>query len=244
MRSQSTAGYNIEGLDHEAGQVVGVPGKMDQSPRIGTLARFYRQVMRFHIVPKLIAQFGPIRDAATPSRVAKFLIVLLVLVGAVYLNRCGILPLGHATAVVANIQQETGLAYLAPTNHTELSAHEMPSPAQVLENGRPLPGPANSLHEEIRQLGHGRFSFWHGYVYFSVPDASDPRTNGRLYEIQFPRIVSIRAAFCLYVLTGMTLMVAGWQAVREKRQREEIKNAARHWSLLLGKLSFPVAAAI
>jgi SAM-dependent methyltransferase len=66
-----------------------------------------------------------------------------------------------------------------------LSAHQGPSTAVVLEDGRPLAGPANALHDDIRRIGGGRFSFWYDYVYFSTSDNSDPRTNGRSYEIEY-----------------------------------------------------------
>lgn len=44
-------------------------------------------------------------------------------------------------------------------------------------------GPGNQLHDTIRQLGGGRYSVWHGYVVFSTPDHSDPRTNGVHYFV-------------------------------------------------------------
>ena len=86
---------------------------------------------------------------------------------------------------LTSIDAETGLAYRARTHRPELSSHDRPSAAIVLENGRPLAGPANALHDDVRTLGGGRFSFWYDYVYFSTSDNSDPRTNGRRYEIQY-----------------------------------------------------------
>lgn len=52
----------------------------------------------------------------------------------------------------------------------------------VLEDGRPL-GPAHAPHDEVRQLGGGRFSHWAGYLLFSTSDGSDPRSNGRTYTL-------------------------------------------------------------
>ena len=53
----------------------------------------------------------------------------------------------------------------------------------LLENGRPL-GPAHAVHMEIRARGHGRYSHWtRTALYFSASDNSDPRTNGRTYEV-------------------------------------------------------------
>jgi len=86
---------------------------------------------------------------------------------------------------LSRIHPELGFAFMAPTRQPQLSAHQRPSAARVLEDGRPLPGPANALHDEIRQTGRGCFSFWHNYLYFSASDNTDPRTNGRQYEIEF-----------------------------------------------------------
>lgn len=89
-------------------------------------------------------------------------------------------------APLSVIEHENGLAFTARTHHPRLSAHHRPSPARILEDGRPLPGPANATHDDVRQIGGGRFSFWYDFVYFSTPDNSDPRTNGRRYEIEYP----------------------------------------------------------
>jgi hypothetical protein len=91
------------------------------------------------------------------------------------------------TQPLQDIRHENGFAYIAATHHPELSAHRGPSEAIVLENGMPLPGPANSVHDNIRQLGGGRYCFWHDTIYFSTPDNSDPRANGRSYTIGYTR---------------------------------------------------------
>ena len=56
------------------------------------------------------------------------------------------------------------------------------SPVVVCEDDRAL-GPPHSPHDEIRDLGGGRFSHWGGYVLFSTSDGSDPRINSRRYRI-------------------------------------------------------------
>jgi SAM-dependent methyltransferase len=93
---------------------------------------------------------------------------------------------GWRSVPLTSIQHEIGFAYLAVTGHAGLSSHKDLSSACVLENGVPLPGLGNALHDDIRQVGRGRYSFWHDYVYFSTSDNSDPRTNGRYYEISYP----------------------------------------------------------
>lgn len=51
---------------------------------------------------------------------------------------------------------------------------------RLFENGVEL-GPAHSVHDDIRNLGKGRFSHWGTTVIFSASDNTDPRTNGRSY---------------------------------------------------------------
>lgn len=57
------------------------------------------------------------------------------------------------------------------------------------EEGTPL-GPAHSGHNEIEEIGAGRYSHWlddsqppREYLYFSSSDNSDPRSNGRRYSV-------------------------------------------------------------
>jgi hypothetical protein len=53
----------------------------------------------------------------------------------------------------------------------------------LFENDRPL-GPAHALHADIAAVGGGRDSHWNGSLYFSTPDGSDPRPNGRAYRYE------------------------------------------------------------
>jgi hypothetical protein len=75
----------------------------------------------------------------------------------------------------------------------------IPSPARLLEDGILLAGP-NAPHAEIGQKGRGRFSVWQGYLIFSTSDGSDPRTNGRHYELYWPTLVRKRWLFACYGL--------------------------------------------
>jgi 2-polyprenyl-3-methyl-5-hydroxy-6-metoxy-1,4-benzoquinol methylase len=56
------------------------------------------------------------------------------------------------------------------------------SPLFVFEDGRQLAFP-HSLHADLTQYGAGRFSHWGQYMLFSSSDNTDPRTNGRTYEL-------------------------------------------------------------
>jgi len=52
----------------------------------------------------------------------------------------------------------------------------------LLEDGVPLRRP-HAQHSEIREYGLGAYSHWRQTLYFSTSDNSDPRENGRRYEI-------------------------------------------------------------
>ncbi|GEM_PF-7054938 len=59
------------------------------------------------------------------------------------------------------------------------------STAVLYENDKSL-GPSNALFDRIVRRGLGRYIFWDGTLYFSTSDNSDPRENGRNYELAIP----------------------------------------------------------
>jgi hypothetical protein len=65
------------------------------------------------------------------------------------------------------------------------SAAPSDSTARVLEDGKPFGSP-HSVHDSIRTEGAGRYSHWSNEraLYFSTPDKSDPRVNGRGYAVR------------------------------------------------------------
>jgi hypothetical protein len=89
-----------------------------------------------------------------------FTLLFLVLAGATGLHRHGVWQMFSKTEVLVGIRPERGFAYFAPTHHGELSGRSRPSEGRMWENGVLLPGPADAIHEDIRELGKGRFSFF------------------------------------------------------------------------------------
>ena len=61
------------------------------------------------------------------------------------------------------------------------------SQLQLFENGRPL-GPSHVLHDDIRQIGGGRYSHWGRALMFSTSDNSDPSQSTRRYSIRAPQV--------------------------------------------------------
>ncbi len=74
----------------------------------------------------------------------------------------------------------------------------------LLENGKVI-GKPHALHDTIRTSGLGNYSHWGNSLYFSASDCSDPRTNGRRYEIVMPQSLSPWAYVSVLIAT-MTLV--------------------------------------
>jgi|CZKI01.1.fsa_nt_gi hypothetical protein len=154
--------------------------------------------------------------------------------------------LGWTTAKLGHIRSDGGFAYIAPTHHPELSEELDPSLGVVLENGVPLSRLAGAKHADIRKIGKGRTSFWGRYIHFSTSDNSSPATNGRTYEIRYPRYVTDPFAFALY---AGTILLLGWAirlAIRAPELREPIGRALATtpgpvFSALLGLSAFFLA---
>jgi len=77
--------------------------------------------------------------------------------------------------------------YILPLGINWMSQADLgESPAVVYENGIPLASP-NALRDAIKESGDGGYSIWDGNLYFSSSDNTDPRNNGRKYELEWPR---------------------------------------------------------
>jgi hypothetical protein len=129
--------------------------------------------------------------------------VVLTTFLALYFIHFNVPSIGWVKLELSKIEQEQRYAFIAPLPHSAWSHHKGPSRAQILENGKPL-GPGNTIHQEIRQKGEGRYSFWHNSLYFSSSDNSDPRTNGRRYTIYAPFAINATLLWFFYCLTAFS----------------------------------------
>jgi predicted O-methyltransferase YrrM len=94
-------------------------------------------------------------------------------------------------------EPEVGFCHMVPVHLA--SRPDSPSALKasqltVLEDGKKLSRP-HSLHDDIRNLGQGRYShwsptgepdaarFWSAAIYFSSSDNTNPATNGRRYSV-------------------------------------------------------------
>lgn len=95
------------------------------------------------------------------------------------------------------LRAEHGAAWLAPLPEAlgpgDSPEHPGRSALVLFEGDKPL-GPAHAPHDYIRESGGGAYSHWRdGQLYFSSPDGSDPRANGRRYRA-FADIAAASAA--------------------------------------------------
>ena len=90
-------------------------------------------------------------------------------------------------------------------------------PHSTYELWTPL-GPARALHDDIRKIGNGRFSIWHGSVYFSFPAGKTLGDINRL-EVLVPTFPMLRAeklvgvAGAAAIIAAVSLSLYGFTAV-------------------------------
>lgn len=113
----------------------------------------------------------------------------LVLTGRIRVN-----PRGFARRILARLQppfrsdlaawtHERGNCYVAPLPRKLISDSNGRSRLRLLEDGQELPFP-HASHDDIRELGAGRYSHWGDAVFFSSSDNSAPGKNGRRYSVR------------------------------------------------------------
>lgn len=92
------------------------------------------------------------------------------------------------------------------------------SPVVVYENGIPLKRP-NSSRFSIQQRGKGRFSVEEGFLYFSASDNSNPKENGRTYEIYWPTPMPRLYEYFFYLsfMIGMFFLIKFYYHHRRER---------------------------
>ncbi len=83
---------------------------------------------------------------------------------------------------LGEFRAENGHCHIATLSAKLPSDADIGSSLVVFEDGVAL-AHGHAAHDEIRQLGRGRYSHWAGNLYFATSDNSDPRTNGRIYTV-------------------------------------------------------------
>ena len=81
------------------------------------------------------------------------------------------------------ITNEAGFCFLTRvSSELSLKCSQSKNPLSLVENGVVLSN-SDSVHDEIRNKGEGRFSLSSDYLYFSSSDNTDPNLNGRSYAL-------------------------------------------------------------
>ena len=93
--------------------------------------------------------------------------------------------------------------------------HPDRSSVRMFEDGTEF-GVAHSRHADIAELGSGRYSHWGESLYFSTPDNSDPRANGRSYQIKAAFGFSIWMLRSLVILGLLAIAVAAARQIRPR----------------------------
>lgn len=133
------------------------------------------------MLTKRIVEFSRTRAAflLVCATAGAFTICLLAVVGGL-----------RVTIPIANraIKAELGNAYIVniPPNLAVLPSDDQlarfQGPSELTEDGRQL-GPGRTLHQNIREHGRGLFALNSYNLRFSTSDNSDPRKNGRHYQL-------------------------------------------------------------
>ena len=68
-------------------------------------------------------------------------------------------------------------------------------------------GDGNNLHDDIRSVGKGKFSLWHGYIYLSTSDNTSPIDNQRKYYLFIPYFPSEAVENIYKISAGVLLLI-------------------------------------
>ena len=133
----------------------------------------------------------------------------------------------------------------------------------LLEDGQALPL-ANCLHQDIRDIGAGRYSHWDNALWFSTSRNDDPTRNGRVYEAEIrtrPKARVSVAAWCALLGVVCTWLIprvrlgpwpeTGWRGLKAEQIAQRVGDALPRqawtlftWLMLLGPIVFCAAAAL
>ncbi len=156
----------------------------------------------------------------------------LLLFGGVALIFAGILVHLHSNAIYSLAWEREplkmkdaihrgGYSYKVPLGIDWMDRKDLGgSPAIVYEDGIPLKFP-NATPFAIRNRGEGRFSVERGNLFLSSSDNSDPRSNGRHYEIYWPTPILPPVRWVSYALTIISAVLLLLHLRKTNSQIEE-----------------------
>jgi len=147
----------------------------------------------------------------TRSVVLLTLLAMLVIAGAVALHQHSrgrwVLATEHRVLPPAAMRADADKAYTIELRQPWMSRRAKTYPARLLEDGRDL-GPVIADRGKLRAEGGGRFVLWEGELSFSSSDGSDPRRNGRRYELVWPMPLTALATNGIKTLAVLLGLIA------------------------------------
>ncbi|MEM7356554.1 MAG: sulfatase, partial [Acidobacteriota bacterium] len=153
-------------------------------------------------------------DRTRARRLLSPLLAILFLVSGDWLSRQPADRFAAARTVTLDTSKaflDSGLAYWVSLRWIALgqvSDQGGISRVMLFEDGTALTGRAK--HAEIRQRGGGLYSHWGDAILFSSRDGSDPRANGRRYEVRLPPTIPIWLRVAQVGLPAAALLILSY----------------------------------
>jgi len=146
---------------------------------------------------------APIREIPHQPRWGPAFALLLFVVGTL---TCSIEAHRNRLPIDENlIFPSHGNAYATTFKRPLYSGVLRVSSIDLLENGKPL-GPENATEDDVITLGRGRNFHVSRTIVFSTSDNTDPRKNGRTYEIATTSKLHPLSVVILLILVGWTVV--------------------------------------
>jgi hypothetical protein len=186
------------------------PAKTFFIPKYINLIRFAYGLFLLCMVFAVITDGAAFKLMPWKKRLLLFGNIAIILSGIlIYLHSEALFPLSwQRTPIKTNeaIPAE-GYAYQIPLGISWMNQKSISQPpVTVYENGIPLENPNAKIYA-VKHLGQGRFLVQSGYLYISASDNSDPRVNGRKYEIEWPTPVRARYQITIYFLALIGILI-------------------------------------
>jgi hypothetical protein len=156
-------------------------------------------------------------------------LVMVVFIAALLVWGSTVGLITYASLSPGSIQKEEGNTYIASLRRypwpvivlSDSLEHPKRAKTQLFEDGQDL-GPRHTSHNTIRATGGGAFSHWGDHLWFSTPDNSDPRSNGRKYGVRTTLRLDWRFVLAVFLSLEFTagLRISKRIAQSSRRVRE------------------------
>lgn len=174
------------------------------------LARYLYGLALIFIVVIAVIDHSVFHQLSLKRRLLLFGNIALIIFGIlVYLHSNALFPLAwqRSHLKMENAVLLNRYAYQVPLGINWMSQKSIRQPpVNVYEEGIPLERPNAKIYA-VKNLGRGRFFVQSGYLYISTSDNSDPRINGRSYEMVWPTPVRMRYQLAIYILSLIGILV-------------------------------------